>query len=244
MTWNGNKPKFASHAENHTGVTIFDKTEPRSVYNLVSEDMQRAIENVHPDLFTWSEKALERHAKLEVRDYQLRIAFWREYNIAQDKMRPIISIHAVCHGVCSKRYFYDKVLTDFKKLAWVLYPPADYTVAMQELLDLSTREMRKVLAMPIKTKKGGVDHALIREKIKLHLALENRVKGAVVKSVAVAGRVQHEQISSGERTVAPKSLEQIEKEIRALESAKPLMIDAKATPSGGDQGPTGAGDGL
>lgn len=238
-----NKKAINSHAENHTGVTIFDKQEPRSIYNLVSEDFQSAIENVHPDLFTWSEKALERHAKLDVRDYQLRIAFWREYGITQDKMKPSISIHAVCHGVCSKRYFYDKVLSDFKKLAWILYPPADYTIAMQELLDLSTREMRKIMTLPIKTQKGGVDHALIREKVKLHLALENRVKGAVVKSVAVAARHQHDHTLI-ESPQAPKSLEQIEKEIKLLENTKPTMIDVKPTPSGGDQGPEGAGESV
>lgn len=209
--------QIESHAENHTGVTIYDKEEPRSVYNLVSAQVQAAIENISPYLYSWSEKALERHAKLETRDYQLRLSFWNEYNFAQDNFKPTMSIDKITRGVCSKQYFYETVLRDYKKLAWILYPPSDYTITNQELFDRSTREIRRILQMPI-TKKGKVDHALIREKVKIHLALENRVKGAVVKNIAVAARHQHSVAAGGSATEAPKSLQEIEKEIKQLEA--------------------------
>lgn len=204
-----------SHAENHTGIVIFDKVDPRSVYNLVSADMQEAIERVNPEYYRWSLKAIEKHAGPDSTLAQLRVAFWREYNYTQDNWLRSISLHSVTRGVCSKGYFYDKVLPDPLKLAYVLYPVVDMQVAMEEMMDLGLREMRKILLMP-NSGKGGANLPVIKEKIKIVALLQNRLQGAVVQRVEKRTAVVSTHINSKTQE-APKSLQEIEREIRQIE---------------------------
>lgn len=200
-----------SHAENNTDVIIFDTSNPRSVYNLVSPVMQEAISNVHPEYYKWSLKALEKNSKPEERDYQLRVAFWREYNEAQDKWKKALSLNMVIRGVCASDYFYKVVLKDPLKLAFILYPVVDMQAAMEEMLDLGLREMRKILKLPTMGK-AGANMPVIREKIKVVALLQNRIQGSVIQRVALDQRVQGEIKNEG-----PKSLDMIQKEIKQIE---------------------------
>lgn len=207
-----------SHGETHTGITIFDKSEPRSVYNLVTNEMQACIDRVNPNIWGYSFKALEKHARPDATLAQLRVAFWHQYNEAQDKWKGSISLTRVFHGICSKPHFY-KYLNDQLSLAYMLYPTTDYIASMKEMHDLSLREMRKILTMPNGGKKGA-NLPIIREKIKIWALLENRLRGAV--PVRVQQDSRHLHVHAGQSQIndqhqaAPKSLKEIEKEINKI----------------------------
>lgn len=226
--------QIKSHAENHSGMCIFDKVDPRSVYNLVPAQVQEAIERVNPEYYKWSEKALEKHADLDVRDYRLRLAFWNEYYETQDKFKKNMAMGKVLIGVCTNAYWYDCVLEDPLKLAWILYPPANYTKAMEEILDLSMRQMRNIMTLNHK-KKTGYDIALIKEKIKIFALIDNRVRGAVLQKVRVDQQSVHAHIHQGtgvdtRSQEAPKSIEEINKEIYRIENgeqSKPAVSNAQ-----------------
>lgn len=217
-----------SLAENHTGICIFDKVEPRSVYNLVPPGVQEAIENVNPEYYRWTEKVLEKHANLDVRDYRVRLSFWNEYYETQDKFKKSMSISKMLMGVCSNEYFYKEILPNPLKLAWVLYPPANYAKAMEEILDVSMRQMRNIMSLN-HNKKSGYDIPLIKEKIKIFALIDNRVRGSVLQRVKVDKQAVHAHMhqTSGVHTNsqnAPKSIEELNSEI--------LKLESNATPGG------------
>jgi len=224
--------QIKSHAENHTGIVIFDKTEPRSIYNLVAAKFQEAIERVNPEYYKWTPKGLEKHADLDERDYRLRISFWQEYYNTQDKFLNKISLPGVARGICTMEYLYSTVFFSPIKLAWILYPPANYTKAMEEMLDLSMRNLRDVLMLdhniPLPpsgdthTKTGHVrarfDLGLIREKIKIFALLDNRLKGAAIQRVEMSGEHKHAHMNINTTTQeAAQSLDEINAEIERIE---------------------------
>jgi len=214
-------------SENQTGVTIFDKTDPRSVYNLVPGAMQDAMDEIDPKFYDYRFASIEKHLRPDVRDYQLRVAFWREYNHTQDNWKRSISLHAVMKGICSAHYMWNDVLRNPLKLAFILFPVTDMQASMEEMMDLGLREMRKILKMP-NSGKGGANLPVIREKIKIVALLQNRIKGSVIQRVAVDQRTNVKISSSSE---APKSLAEINREIKKIERTV-RNVTTEETPAG------------
>lgn len=216
-----------THGGKHTGITIFNEEEPRSIYNLVPSEMQRAMKVVNPNVWNWSFKNLEKRAKPDPRLAQLRVAFWQEYNETQDKWRKGISITRVTNGICSRPYFYDEVMKDQYKLAYLLYPTTDYIASMMEMQDLAMREMRKILLLPNGGKKGH-NMTVIKEKIKIFALLDNRIRGAVPKKIHrdETHTHAHAHINLSHQQ-APQSIGDIEKEIKRIERT---VVEATKTP--------------
>ena len=245
---------LVTRGENDTGIVVFDRDNPRSVYSLVPEVVQGAIERVSPEFFKYTEKALlralERKEMLDERDYRLRVSFWAEYNAVQDGFKSKMNMANVTRGCCTYKYFYEVVLRTPQKLAWILFPVTDYKVALEEMHEYSLREMRKVLTMPLMKKKQvprrgrgskkdqmyyeeieEVNIPLIREKMKIFALIDNRLKGAVTQSVRIEQKTQnlhHHQFAPQKdhtkNLEAPKSLSQIEKEIKELTNGDPIEI--------------------
>ena len=71
-----------SKSERDLGILIYDKDDPFSVYNLVSEEFRQAMDAIPDYMKEYGEKGLDNSKALNVKDYQLRISFWREYNYA------------------------------------------------------------------------------------------------------------------------------------------------------------------
>ena len=211
--------QIESLAENDTGLTIFDKTAPRSVYNLVPESMQVAIDNVNPKYFEWRLTTLEKHLRPDARLCQLRVAFWREYNYVQDNRKRNISYANVIRGICDTRFLTEKIFQDQLSMAYLLYPVVDQVAAMEEMAELSMREMRKILKLPNQGKKGA-NMPIIKEKIKIFEILQNRLQGAVIQNHRVHQVHQvvpgtpNSHLNTGD---AERSVKDIQEEIAALE---------------------------
>lgn len=214
-------PGEKTSGEEHTGITIFDPAEPRSVYNLVPTEVQKSMKNVHPEVWKYSFPLIEKRAKVDVTLAQLRVAFWQEYNNTQDLFKDRIIMSNVTRNICSKPTLYS-YLRDQYKCAYLFYPTVDYISAMSEMQDLALREMRKILKMPNAGNKGA-NMPVIREKIKIFALLENRLRGALptrhrhehshtlapAPMVDVTATVGHEK--------APNSLKEIEKAINDID---------------------------
>lgn len=211
-----------SRSERSTGLILFDPAEPRSVYNLVPAKMREALDRVNPNIWQYSLKALTKHAKVDERLAQLRVSFWHEYNRTQDLFKKNISMTQVMHGICSHEYFYQSILKDQMKLAYLMYPTTDYIAAMQEMQDLAMREMRKILLLPNAGKNGT---SIVREKIKIFALLDNRLRGAVPKHIKKESQHLHAHMKIDQQA-APKSVEDIQREINRIERTVKTAIKA------------------
>lgn len=214
-------------AEKDSAMAIFNEDEPNAIVNFLPECILEALKEIPEIYFTWSERALEKNADLDERDYRLRIAFWDEYNYALDNRVQTLSIAKIIRGVCARNYFDTQVLTSPKKLAWIFFPPADYTKFMSECLHLSMRRMREVLALEIKDSKGKINHKLIEQQMKIWERVEARVRGAIPQALNINQKSvnlnMNQNSNSPTRISNSSDLAAIEAEIAMLEGKEPPL---------------------
>lgn len=188
----------------YTDVSILDETNPFSLINLVTDDLVPFFKAIPHKYWTTPEHKLFKILEPDETDSRLRLTFWDEYNQSQVK-RTRINISNVVRGVCSRDYFYETILRDPKKLAWVATPPKDYMITQRSLLDLGLMRMKEILETPFQTEMvirdrqgiairnpdGSVatvkkiDPRVMGEIQKAVQMLDMRVKGAIVQKIAV-----------------------------------------------------------
>jgi hypothetical protein len=172
--------------------------------NLLDGPLRAAVEVLPDKYLMMTEKELKRHVDPDEVTCRLRIQFWDEYNQACDDGRPM-QICNIMRGLVYTEYFYSAILPDEKKLAWIIKPPADFLLAMRDLLYMGMERLREVLELPFvervplfdKDGKQRVDaqgRPVFRESVNVRLVAEvraittemqNRVHGAVIQRMAV-----------------------------------------------------------
>lgn len=207
----------APRSEIETGIAIWDKENPRSVYNLVPPMFRRAMDAVKPSWFRLREATLRNKVNPELRDSRFRIAFWLEYDRCQQR-RKEFSITRVLQNVgVDWDYYKNNICCVPKKVAWILYPPNDYALAMQDILTYGIDQMREVLALPNVGANGKPDTQLIKLKIDIVRNAEQRLMGSVVQKMQVDQRSVNLNINSNASAPKmPATLEDIDREIQSL----------------------------
>lgn len=228
----------SEEAAKYGGSDLTDRSDPRALVNLVPPKLAELIETLPKEYLDMNDRELTAHFKkwkvdITPLENRLRIAFWNEYDNAQKNKKPMV-ISNVYGGVCSKSYFYDRILRDKHKFAWVLCPPARYTEALEELLHLGIEELRAIMDIPVfnrKTRK--VDAKLASVKLEVLKMVDQRLKGSVVQ------RTQnlHAHISSKDAAAktqeASESIEDLNKRIAELTHQASLLSSP-----GGESAPT------
>lgn len=182
-------------------VSVKDAQNPHSLINLLTGPLRAAVEHLPDELLLMDEARLKRHCDPGELECRLRIQFWDEWNQACDEGRPM-SVSAIMRGICYAEYFYQVILPDPKKLAWVIKPPADFLLAMRDLLYLGMSRLREILELPLVDRtpmirrgapvlddKGQIvmierpNVRLIAEVRTITEMMQNRVHGAVIQRV-------------------------------------------------------------
>lgn len=210
-------------------ITIINEDDPRNLVNLVPPDVSDALKRLvkyRPALFFMEEAKFKKQVKPDALISRLRISFWDEYCRAQDN-NAMINISAVIRNVCSKDYFYEVVLRNEAKLAWLIYPPKDYMMAMREMLDLGLDEWREILALPIQNKRGKVDYKLLSSKLKIVQLLDMRVKGAIVQRLQVSQKNLNVNVDAPTlpQDMSIEELEALERKLNAVSEQAGLISD-------------------
>ncbi len=203
-------------------ISVQDVSDPRSIINLVTLDLARAIGNIPTDLLAMSEEMLKQEFK--ARDYKpsitenrLRHAFWREYNIVQATRRKTIRMGQVLAGCCHANFFRKHIMSDPHKLAWILCPPSEYMKSLEEALMFGIDQLRDILEMPLTDPMGIVDSKLAATKLEIVRMIDMRVKGAVIqKTQNLHATVPASQLAPPDES-ASESLEKINERLRDLE---------------------------
>lgn len=210
-------PKFQARHE----IAVFDKKNPRSVYNIVTPAIRDAIDKLPSKYMKASEKQLTNWCEPGHIENQIRICFWNEYEYAQDNMCRMRAPF-IYQLACSKDHFYNVILESSTKVAWMLHPPQDYMLSMEELLMLSVTEMRDILTLPNRHTKPGKNHyagepntKIIDSKIKIFALLDNRVKGAVKQKLEIEQRSMSINVNA---EAPPQTVGQVEKELKSLDN--------------------------
>lgn len=233
--------------QSYEEISLMDTTDPLSVASLSSPAIKDAARAIPPETWGMTLEGLIIKAGITDTEAQMRLAFWDEYALSQDQKKKMNLMNV--YRISSKMYFYDNILRNPLKTAFLLTPPQKYQYKMREMLDMAHRRMREVLALPL-THRGQPNTRLIAEIVKIAILLENRVMGAVSQKLQVETKSLNVNVNTDR-----KSYFSVEDELRAVErqlddlraGGSGLLMDESAGGmnvereiSAGDHGITGA----
>lgn len=210
---------------------MLDETNPYAFINYLPDKVKEAVKAVPLSYWSLSERALRKKTKPEPEESRLRYALWTSFDLALERGSPSISIHDTIRGICSIDYFYRRVLTDEKKVAWIATPPPDYVGMMREIWERATFKMSQVLEMspykitettyvskdPFKpdkvVKEKTIDMKVLALQKAIWLESQQRVMGAVVQRHQIHQKTESVNANIG---ISPEtSMEDIEKQLHA-----------------------------
>lgn len=185
--------------DNNHAVSFEDKEDPFSLYNITNSGHIKATldDAKAQEMLLTEEGALRRQIKPTSTINKLRIAFWMEYDRAINQ-KCKMNLTNVYRGICFYEYFV-RIFRDAKFLhnaVWILKPRQNYSMVMNEALDMANHRLREIIEMPIydqidvvdsqgKKRKKRVPNTKTAELIlKAQKVLDERVKGGTVYKAA------------------------------------------------------------
>lgn len=219
-------------------VRIWAEEDERSLIRLAPEVFQRKMLELPEHLRTMSEIDMKRAwpQMISVAWKQLRLMFWMEYDRAQrdyDRM----STRAIVTGVCAEETIYALVKKP-EFVAYMITPPAHYTVKLQEAVEYGFERLREILDLPLTDEKGKAIPKHADLILKTTLALDMRKNGAVAQklqienktiSMSLKGAVRDSQAAAEEMTIEKlnKQIMQLEKEQLKAQNRGALVEQAE-----------------
>lgn len=185
----------------------FDETNPRSMINKVPPWIKKRMLNpTVKELLQKPEEELNELVKPTLTIKRLRTSFWYEYErIHRNYGRVVnkettLSVQRMCTGICTADYFQSYVMRNDYLLAYVLRPPLNYDMAMNEALTQGLGRLREILEFPLYQKKFNKDGLPVCDKhtgkqvqipdvpvanlmLKTVAFLDLRIKGAIPQTI-------------------------------------------------------------
>lgn len=141
-------------------------TDIHSIMDFLPESVRHHAKNIPQEYFSMTEAELkeicypkeDRRAKdgrliktsYDI-DQKLRTAFWIEFEAARNEQRRM-QLPRCVEGVMHLQNFLQRVMVCPKRLAWILHPPLDYRVSVEDLLNRGIRRLYEIVEMPLKRK--------------------------------------------------------------------------------------------
>lgn len=227
--------QIRGHMQDAINVEIANKDNKKSVYNLMPKKLKNIFNDKSRNISKWigyDERDLksELKGKLTPALNRLRYSFWNEYYRRVDNFKSATTgmlQQNIYGGVCSKEA-YDKLLNDDLVVAWLLTPPTDTVVALQETLNYGLDRVREILELPIMKvdsvrvgpdeweDREVVDDKVVNVILKAVAMLDLRLHGSYVQVQKVEQRSTVEHINNEPRDVTPPT--DVDAEIAKLRS--------------------------
>lgn len=198
-----------------------DFDNPKSLVNLLPSYVSNAVQAIPDEFFLLGEEELTKVARVTPTDNLLRVSFWEEYRRATRTSTKMVMSN-VYGGLCTKRWF-DQVVLNSYKLTFMITPPKEVQVVLENLLLVGLEEMEKILKAPLvhETGKfaGEFNGKLAHVKVQVFELLLDRRRGQVATKSEVITKnlnVNVDKTAEVNRNEAV-SLADIDKRIAELE---------------------------
>lgn len=213
-------------------LSIFDVSNPNSLVNIAPKAIQEMLPKIPNSYLGMWDCELKKKCEPTPVDHRLRITFWDEYNRAQ-ALGKQMQQNRIYAGVCSREYWDRHVVSDYRKVAWLINPPADYMIAMREILHLGVNKLREILDLEIKNSRGQPDARVVAEILKAFHMVDQRVRGSVVQRVAINQKNLNLNVDAGKSEAPQQTLEEIDAELEKLKSqlTPPQKMNQLAAPN-------------
>jgi hypothetical protein len=199
---------------------------PEKAYDSIYTDGIAAKIADLPDKYNgMSDEKLTELTKPNSTMYALRQSWWREISVARQhgkRIRPA----RIYEGICSRAYFFDKVMTDHRKVAWLIKPVVNYDDRVKGLLEKAVRRFEDILDMSITVPRMITDPETKKKKLvevtdpKAAAVLlqaiknvEDRVKGTPVQRQAI----QTEDINKTRQIEETRDVRKIDERLKELQ---------------------------
>jgi hypothetical protein len=174
-------------------VPMLDEDYERSLINILPEGTAKWFRKVPEEWLSLEEQELKKVCYPEQcggekeksgrssyhTDQQLRMAFWSEYDSAQNNQRKFIPRH-VYMNVVHRSTWYNQVLPDPKRLAWIMCPPGSYVAKTTEVFHAGLDLMMEYIRLGVNIDdKGNIDSKLAMVQEKIFRGAEVRTRGAI-----------------------------------------------------------------
>lgn len=173
--------------------TVFDKTNPTSLINVVPTRVVPVLERMRhrlPRVMSTPECHLRLALKPDDRDDKIRLNFWDEYNISTNVGKRM-SLFNIIRGVMSAETWNTVYEPSNRKMMWVLCQPTSYNVAMRNILQVATDRLLEIIKLPIYDDKGKPDTKVIVNILRAFQLVDMRVKGGVVQNLMIKQQSHH-----------------------------------------------------
>lgn len=203
-----------------TEPVIIDKSEERSLINLVSPKCAKAIEKLYnefPEYLEDSEDTL--FVKLNPTEMCqiLRLQFWEEYNRAQANECQM-NMANIYKGHMTRETFNFYYLEKPKNLAWIICPMTSHLLSLKAALDRGKASVAKILTMNLFGPNGKIDPQAAKVFLQTYQMVENRVMGSAIQRIAQQTHLElTNKVAEDTQSSVEKLQEKLEKEVEALE---------------------------
>lgn len=161
--------------------TLADIENPHSLIGLIEGSaFSNAVAKVSPDLWSLDEEHLRERAKPTHTDYALRIALWNEFRIACSD-GSTISPQRIYANICSYQHWWQNVLNNPAKVAWLMHPLQEHEDMLKPLLARISERYFEILNMDIYDSEGKPVPSLVKALLKAMEQIEGRVCGEPVQ---------------------------------------------------------------
>jgi len=143
------------------------KVNDQAVLNMLPSWFRDSAKKVPKRYLKIEFDSLLKYARPNESEQMLRVAFWEEYKRAIAANEDTMNLPSIYGGVCDARVFRDMVEKQPIKLAYLLFPTPSLTNSLEDIIQLGTQQMRRLLALPAIDEEGKVNvkHAALQKSI-------------------------------------------------------------------------------
>ena len=220
-----------------------ERTDPKSVWNLMPELLARKARELPQEFLESTEEELAdmmpRRRFNEI-EHRLRHTFWQEYDRASSNLVPM-QISNIVKGVTTRETFLNRIMLDPVRLAFIMHPPTDYRVSLEETLGTLTKKLRQIADLPVYGDDGKPQYKNIELILKTFPHVDNRVKGGFLQRI----ESKNVTVSVNGSVGMPETAEDIDRRLRELEkrAGEPKVLEADSVRIGVIDVPVGGLDG-
>lgn len=174
-------------------ISPLDRSNGRSLVNMVPMALRKVFRELGEEDFGYTEEGYEReYGRVDASTNLLRIAFWREYEIAQSQMRQM-GMEGIAFGCGMLVGQVKKTLSNRSDLRWVLIPPLSYENFLDEALAFGLQRLRKdILGAKIYDDEGRLDVKAADLLLKAVAFMDMRKNGAIKQRIeSVSHTINH-----------------------------------------------------
>lgn len=207
-------------------LSIFDKDNPFSMINKIPDPWNKYFMAADEELLQKDESEVRQVVKPTPLVNKLRLAFWVEYDMAC-KLGRKMDLRRVYGGLCAREKFIQGICKKTKKMSWLLCPVSTYRTSLEEALETSIAQMRKILDTPLYKDHNckELDYRAADIILKIYDRLDQRIHGGVVQ------KIEQKQLTLTKKIDTPvaspdeikEKLELLESEIRRNENNRPII---------------------